>query len=124
MRKLRKAAVAVAVLGSVGLLGAGAGTAYAGGGTADGNYSRTQYSQGDSYRPQSSGGHKHGKSHGHKVIIRQGTTCRSWEANADVLGEVGVANGLAGNAGGGAGKPGLQSTRIGSSAGCNNIVRL
>ena len=50
MRKLRKAAVVVTVLGSVGLLGAG--TAYAGGGTSD---YRTQ-SVHEGYQQQSSGG--------------------------------------------------------------------
>ncbi|AJT64394.1 hypothetical protein [Streptomyces chattanoogensis] len=120
MRKLRRAAVVTAVLGSVGLLGAG--TAYAGGGADGGTYSRTQSVQQD-YRPQSSGGHKHGKSHGHKVIIRQSTSCRASEQNVDVLGEVGILDGLLGHLHGHKGKPGVQSTRIGSSAGCNNIAR-
>ncbi|MFF4949220.1 hypothetical protein ACWC2K_21365 [Streptomyces chattanoogensis] len=116
MRKLRRATVVTAVLCSVGLLGAG--TAYAGGGTGGGTQSVQQ-----DYRQQSSGGHKHGKSHGHKVIIRQSTSCRASEQNVDVLGEVAILDGLLGHLHGHKGKPGVQSTRIGSSAGCNNIAR-
>jgi hypothetical protein len=90
MRKLQKAAVLVAALGSIGLLGAG--TAHADGG--------------------------HGK--GGKFDIKQGSSCRSHDLNVDVLGEVGIANGLLGNALNGEGSPGAQSTTMGSSMGCNN----
>ncbi|MFJ9414872.1 hypothetical protein ACIRPT_11980 [Streptomyces sp. NPDC101227] len=117
MFKLRKAAVVVAVLGSVGLLGAG--TAYAGGGSSN-EYSQQEKSSGDNYGK--SGGYGHHKSSGDKIEIRQGTSCRSEDVNVDVLGEVGIANGLGGNLGGGEGQPGSQSTVIGSSMGCNNSV--
>ncbi|MGG2464438.1 hypothetical protein ACO0M4_32545 [Streptomyces sp. RGM 3693] len=56
--------------------------------------------------------------------IRQGSQCRSHDTNVDVLGEVGVANGLLGNAIGGEGSPGAQSTRMGSSAGCDNTAEI
>ncbi|MFJ9420213.1 hypothetical protein ACIRPT_39595 [Streptomyces sp. NPDC101227] len=93
MRKLRKAAVVAAVLGSVGLLGAGTAHAEGGkyGGGKDGNFN-----------------------------IKQGSSCRSHDTNVDVLGEVGIANGLLGNLLGGEGSPGAQSTTMGSSMGCNN----
>ncbi|MFI9048046.1 hypothetical protein [Streptomyces sp. NPDC053427] len=121
MRKVRKAALVVAVLGSVGLLGAG--TAYAGGGTGEGNYSRSQSSYENSYQQQSSGGHHHGKSHGRKVIIRQGVSCKLFDENVDVLGEVAIGHGLWGKYGH-KGRPGVQSTRMGASLGCNNVIRL
>ncbi|KIZ16266.1 hypothetical protein [Streptomyces natalensis] len=120
MRKLRKAAVVVTVLGSVGLLGAG--TAYAGGGTSD--YSRTQTVREGSYQPQSSGGHRHGKSHARKTYIRQTTSCRTFEKNSDVLGEIGADDPLWILTHGLRSRPEVQKTRIGSSEGCNNIIRL
>ncbi|MEV8548791.1 hypothetical protein AB0L04_02965 [Streptomyces glaucescens] len=86
MRKIRKAAVLVAALGSVGLLGAG--TAHAGGG--DG------------------------------FDITQSSICRSHDANVDVLGNVGLLNGVLGNAVNGEGNPGAQLTELGSEMGCNN----
>ncbi|MEU9125186.1 hypothetical protein AB0C96_36040 [Streptomyces sp. NPDC048506] len=95
MRMLRKAVVVVAVLGSVGLLGAG--TAYADGGKED------------------------GRGNGH-FDIRQGTSCRSHDLNVDVLGAVGILNGALGNVLGGEGSPGVQQTKMGSSMGCNNIA--
>ncbi|GAA2663491.1 hypothetical protein [Streptomyces lunalinharesii] len=52
--------------------------------------------------------------------VRQGSQCRSHDANVDVLGEVGILNGVLGNALGGEGSPGAQSTRMGSSMGCDN----
>ncbi|MFJ9420212.1 MULTISPECIES: hypothetical protein [unclassified Streptomyces] len=88
MRKLRKAAVVIAALGSVALLGAG--TAHADGGKGD------------------------------TFDIKQGSSCRSHDVNVDILGEVGIANGLGGNLLGGEGSPGAQSTKMGSSMGCNN----
>ena len=88
MRKIRKAAVLVAALGSVGFLGAGA--AHAGGG--DG------------------------------FDIKQSSVCRSHDANVDVLGNVGIANGLGGNLLNGEGNPGAQLTELGSEMGCNNSV--
>ncbi|MEV0369261.1 hypothetical protein AB0I10_05480 [Streptomyces sp. NPDC050636] len=94
MRKLRKAAVVVAALGSVALLGAG--TAY-----ADGH-----------------GGH--GKNSGFEIDIKQSASCTSHDTNVDILGEVGIANGLGGNLLGGEGSPGAQSTHLGSTMGCTN----
>ncbi|CAM5458556.1 Putative secreted protein OS=Streptomyces glaucescens OX=1907 GN=SGLAU_12445 PE=4 SV=1 [Streptomyces glaucescens] len=88
MRKIRKAAVLVAALGSVGFLGAGA--AHAGGG--DG------------------------------FDIEQSSICRSHDANVDVLGNVGIGNGLLGNAVNGEGNPGAQLTELGSEMGCNNTI--
>ncbi|MEU9111026.1 hypothetical protein AB0D04_04295 [Streptomyces sp. NPDC048483] len=89
MRKLRKAAVVVAALGTVGLLGAG--TAH-----ADGGSSGTEFD------------------------IKQGSSCRSHDTNVDILGEVGLLNGALGSALGGEGDSGAQSTKMGSSMGCNN----
>jgi hypothetical protein len=95
MHKLRKAAVLVAALGSVGLLSAGA--AHADGGPG-------------------------GRGHGGGLNVFQSTTCRSHDANVDILGQVGVANGLGGNLLNGEGNPGAQDTHLGSSMGCNNSV--
>ncbi|MGW1373019.1 hypothetical protein ACWD6P_01905 [Streptomyces sp. NPDC002446] len=89
MRKLRRAAVVAAALGSIAILGAG--TAHADGGKGGSRYD-----------------------------IKQGSSCRSHDLNVDVLGEVGILNGLLGNALGGEGAPGAQDTKIGSSMGCNN----
>ncbi|MFD7343416.1 hypothetical protein ACFW7L_10435 [Streptomyces pharetrae] len=88
MRKIRKAAVLVAALGSIGFLGAGA--AHAGGG--------------DGFE------------------VNQSSVCRSHDANVDVLGNVGILNGVAGNLLNGEGDPGAQSTELGSEMGCNNSV--
>ncbi|MGD3108319.1 hypothetical protein [Streptomyces sp. YGL11-2] len=90
MRKLHKAALVAVALGSVSILGTG--TAFAGG--------------------QGGGG-----SH---FDIKQSAQCRSHDTNVDVLGEVGIANGLAGNLLGGEGAPGAQSTHMGSTMGCDN----
>ncbi|GGU52708.1 hypothetical protein GCM10010211_16460 [Streptomyces albospinus] len=62
----------------------------------------------------------HGEKGGTDIDIKQGSQCRSHDTNVDVLGEVGILNGLAGNAIGGEGSPGAQSTRMGSSMGCDN----
>ncbi|MGN5377045.1 hypothetical protein ACQ4WX_03460 [Streptomyces lasalocidi] len=93
MHKLRKAAVLVATLGSVGVMTAG--TAHAGG----------------------EGGHG---DHGDHLNIQQSSTCRSHDLNLDVLGEVGILNGLLGNGLNGEGNPGAQQSSIGSTMGCNN----
>ncbi|ANP55148.1 hypothetical protein J2Z21_003359 [Streptomyces griseochromogenes] len=97
MHKLRKAAVLVAALGTVGLVGAG--TAH-----ADGGYGGR-------------GGHN-----GSRFSIAQSTTCRSHDLNADVLGEVGILNGLGGNLLNGEGNSGAQESQLGSTMGCNNSV--
>ncbi|MGW1377518.1 hypothetical protein ACWD6P_25055 [Streptomyces sp. NPDC002446] len=62
----------------------------------------------------------HGK--GDSWDIKSGSSCRSHDLNVDVLGEVGILNGLLGNALNGEGPAGAQETKIGSSMGCNNIV--
>ncbi|MFI9047575.1 hypothetical protein [Streptomyces sp. NPDC053427] len=94
MRKLHKAAVVAALLGSVGFLGAS-----------------TAHAEGGKY-----GGGKDGG----QFDIKQGSSCRSHDLNVDVLGEVGILNGLLGNALNGEGSPGAQDTKMGSSMGCNN----
>jgi len=93
MRKLRNVAVLVATLGTIGLA---SGTAYAGG-----------------------MGGEHGD-HGDRFNITQSSQCRSHDLNLDVLGEVGLLNGLLGNALNGEGNPGAQATNLGSTMGCNN----
>ncbi|MFI1762315.1 hypothetical protein ACH41H_09750 [Streptomyces sp. NPDC020800] len=98
MHKLRKAAVLVAALGTVGLVGAGTATA------GEGGYG--------------GGGKDGGK--GDRFSVLQSSNCKSHDLNLDVLGEVGLLNGLLGNALNGEGNPGAQDTHIGSSMGCNN----
>lgn len=90
MHKLRKAAVLVAALSSVGLLAAG--TAHADG---------------------------HGRG-GNSAKVLQSTQCKSHDLNIDVLGIVGVLNGVLGNGLNGEGPAGSQSNRLGSTMGCNN----
>ncbi|MFF2811288.1 hypothetical protein ACFVT2_29745 [Streptomyces sp. NPDC058000] len=92
MRKLHKAAVVAAVLGSVSILGVSTAMADGGEGGRGGN----------------------------RFDIKQSSSCRSHDSNVDVLGEVGIANGLGGNLLGGEGSPGAQSTHMGSSMGCSN----
>lgn len=92
MRKLRNVAVLVAAIGSIGLVG---GTAHAGQGGKDGD-------------------------HGDKVSVLQSSKCKSHDLNLDVLGEVGLLNGVLGNALNGEGNPGAQATTMGSTMGCNN----
>ncbi|MGW6902800.1 MULTISPECIES: hypothetical protein [unclassified Streptomyces] len=99
MRKLHKAAVLVAALGSVGILATGAAHADQG------------------------GWGKNSRSHGGASFsVLQSTSCKSHDANVDVLGQVGIANGLGGNLLNGEGNPGAQETGLGSSMGCNNAV--
>ncbi|WP_411124318.1 hypothetical protein [Streptomyces sp. x-19] len=52
--------------------------------------------------------------------IGQGSQCRTHDLNVDVLGEVGILNGVLSNALNGEGSPGAQATPIGSGIGCNN----
>ncbi|MFJ4469442.1 hypothetical protein ACIP2X_18385 [Streptomyces sp. NPDC089424] len=92
MHKLRTAALLVAALGSAGLLAAG--TAHADqGGNGKGGYE-----------------------------IVQNTSCGSHDSNVDILGQVGVGNGLGGNLLNGEGNPGGQQTSLGSTMGCNNEI--
>ena len=90
MRKLHKAAVVAALLGTIGFAGAGTASAWG------------------------------GDSHGSNFDVQQSTSCKSHDLNLDVLGEVGLLNGLAGNALNGEGNPGGQATSLGSNMGCNN----
>ena len=94
MHQLRKAAVLVAALSTVGLLGAGTAQAHDDGG-------------------------KGGKG-GDKFNVLQSSNCKSHDLNVDVLGQVGVLNGLLGSALNGEGDPGAQDTHLGSTMGCNN----
>ncbi|MFK0296178.1 hypothetical protein ACIQU6_37675 [Streptomyces sp. NPDC090442] len=91
MRMLHKAAVVAAALGSISILGAS--TAYADGDMGGGRA---------------------------RFDIRQSASCRSHDTNLDVLGEVGIGNGLGGNLLGGEGAPGAQNTHMGSTMGCTN----
>lgn len=93
MHKLRKAAVLVAALSSVALVGAG--TAHADG---------------------------HGHRGGNDVKVQQSTSCKSHDLNIDILGIVGVLNGALGGALNGEGSEGSQSNHLGSTMGCNNAA--
>lgn len=93
MRKLQKVAVVgAAVLGSVGSFGAGTAFAHGERGAHDYDY----------------------------FDVAQSIECRSHDMNIDVLGGVGLINGLAGNALNGEGSPGAQPTHLGSDMGCNS----
>ncbi|MGW1958007.1 hypothetical protein ACWCPI_35575 [Streptomyces sp. NPDC001920] len=96
MHKLRKAAVVVVALGSVGLMGAGTATAHGNDGHGD-----------------------KGKDGG-KVSVLQSSSCKSHDLNLDVLGQVGILNGLLGNALNGEGNAGGQDKHLGSTMGCSN----
>ncbi|MDF3142077.1 MULTISPECIES: hypothetical protein [unclassified Streptomyces] len=97
MHKLRKAAVVVVALGSAGLLSAGTATA------------------------QGLDGHG-GKKGGDQFSVLQSSSCKSHDLNLDVLGQVGILNGLLGNALNGEGNAGGQDTHLGSTMGCNSSV--
>jgi hypothetical protein len=59
--------------------------------------------------------------HGRHVGIGQDANCKSHDLNVDVLGEVGVLNGVASNLLNGEGDAGAQKTTpIGSGMGCTN----
>ncbi|KUL32506.1 hypothetical protein [Streptomyces regalis] len=90
MHKLRKAAVLVAALSSVGVLATG--TAHADGRGRGGN----------------------------DFKIQQSTSCKSHDLNIDILGVVGVLNGALGGALNGEGNEGSQATSLGSKMGCSN----
>ncbi|MFE3180989.1 hypothetical protein ACFXKR_08825 [Streptomyces violascens] len=110
MRKLRKAAVVIVVLGSVGLFGAG--TANAHGGSRGGT---------NSFFGNGEGGGKEGGK-GDMFSVSQSTQCRSHDLNIDILGSVGVLNGVLGGALNGEGNAGAQQSKLGSSMGCNNAA--
>ncbi|MFG2890733.1 hypothetical protein QOM21_09650 [Streptomyces sp. Pv4-95] len=62
-----------------------------------------------------------GDEHGRHVGIGQDANCKSHDLNVDVLGEVGVLNGVLANALNGEGDAGAQKTTpIGSGMGCSN----
>lgn len=92
MHRLRRAAVLVAALSTVGLVTAGAAHA-------------------DDHDKDKDKGGWH---------IMQSSNCKDHDLNLDVLGEVGILNGLLGNALNGEGDPGAQETHIGSTMGCSN----
>ncbi|WP_369247475.1 hypothetical protein [Streptomyces sp. R41] len=96
MHKLRKAAVLVAALSSVGLLGAGTAHADQGGGYGKGG----------------------GKDKGDSYNVLQSSNCKSHDLNLNLLGNVGLLTGLIGI--GDEGNAGAQDTHVGSSQGCNN----
>lgn len=57
---------------------------------------------------------------GPDIDVTQSSQCKSHDANVNVLGNIGVLNGLAGNAVNGEGDPGETEFEQGSSQGCNN----
>lgn len=59
---------------------------------------------------------------GDSVSALQSSNCKSHDLNVDVLGEVGILNGLLGNGLNGEGDPGAQATHLGSTMGCSNSV--
>jgi hypothetical protein len=94
MHKLHKAAVLIAALGSVGLMTAG--IAHADGTGQGGGVGGGQFS------------------------VQQSTTCRSHDLNIDILGAVGLLDGVLGNGVNGEGNPAAQSSQLGSKMGCDN----
>ncbi|TXS47748.1 hypothetical protein EAO75_18640 [Streptomyces sp. uw30] len=97
MHKLRKAALMVVALGSVGFLSAGTATA------------------------QGLDGHGDKKDGGNYSVL-QSSNCKSHDLNLDILGQVGLLNGLLGSALNGEGDAGAQKTHLGSTMGCNNTA--
>ncbi|MEU1401765.1 hypothetical protein ABZ471_05245 [Streptomyces sp. NPDC005728] len=85
MRKLHKAAVAAAIIASVGSIGTGTATATA-----------------------------------HSAVSMKGGGCKSHDLDLDLLGEVNVLGGVAGNLLNGEGNPGAQFTHVGSEMGCDH----
>ncbi|MFI6008713.1 hypothetical protein ACIBAG_07760 [Streptomyces sp. NPDC051243] len=57
---------------------------------------------------------------GHGNSILQSSSCKSHDLNLDVLGQVGLLNGVLGNALNGEGNSGGQATHLGSEMGCNS----
>ncbi|UQA98198.1 single stranded DNA-binding domain-containing protein [Streptomyces halobius] len=74
-------------------------------------------------QPVQESGHRKHHSDAKRVDVRQQTRCRSHDMNIDILGSVGILNGVLGNALNGEGSPGGQKTRQGSHMGCNNVAR-
>ncbi|WP_217213705.1 hypothetical protein [Streptomyces sp. AC550_RSS872] len=94
MHKLRKTAALVVMLGSAGLLSTGTATAH-----------------GDDGHGGNGGGH---------YSVLQSSNCKSHDLNLDILGQVGILNGLLGSALNGEGDAGAQKSHLGSTMGCNN----
>ncbi|CAG6395186.1 hypothetical protein NMG29_02380 [Streptomyces cocklensis] len=63
-----------------------------------------------------------GEHGGDSFQVSQSTECKSHDLNLDVLGEVGILNGLLGNGLNGEGNPGAQSTKLGSEMNCSNTA--
>ncbi|MFF9404108.1 hypothetical protein ACF1B0_01060 [Streptomyces anandii] len=89
---MRKLRNVAVLVATLGTIGLASGTAYAG----------------------------QGGEHGDRFDITQSSQCKSHDLNLDVLGEVGLLNGVLGNALNGEGNPGAQATSLGSTMGCNN----
>lgn len=53
------------------------------------------------------------------IEVTQNTKCTSHDLNLDLLGEVGLLNGVLGAAANGEGNPGAEATNQGSHMGCN-----
>ena len=57
---------------------------------------------------------------GNAYNVQQSTECKSHDLNIDILGVVGLLNGVLGSGVNGEGDSGAQSTHLGSEMGCNN----
>ncbi|WP_405871248.1 MULTISPECIES: hypothetical protein [unclassified Streptomyces] len=55
-----------------------------------------------------------------EVVHGGGGGCKSHDMNIDILGQVGILNGLGGNLLNGEGNPGAQVAPVGSQMGCNH----
>ncbi|MET9835920.1 hypothetical protein ABZ078_43110 [Streptomyces sp. NPDC006385] len=125
MRKPHKTAVVAVLLSAIGFLGTG--TAYADG---QGHGHKHGHKHGHGHKQGHKHGHKHGQGHKQQgkesksLLISQSTSCSTVEENVDVQGQFGIENGREGNRSHGEGSPGSQTTKLGSSQGCNNTVVL
>ncbi|EGX58596.1 hypothetical protein SZN_16877 [Streptomyces zinciresistens K42] len=59
---------------------------------------------------------------GNDYKVQQSTQCKSHDLNIDILGVVGLLNGVLGNGLNGEGNSGSQSTELGSTMGCSNTA--
>jgi hypothetical protein len=90
MRKLQKVAVVAAMLGSIGFVGAGAASA------DDGGYGGSEFN------------------------VSQSNECKQHNLDLNILGNVGLLDGLLGNGLNGKGDPGDQDNKTGSTQNCSN----
>jgi hypothetical protein len=90
MRKLQKVAVVAAMLGSIGFVGAGAASA------DDGGYGGSHFN------------------------VEQSNKCDQHNLDLDILGNVGLVDGLLGSGLNGEGDAGAQSNHTGSTQSCSN----